>query len=122
MARGLGRRSGPSHRVTSLSHADRHEATPAGFRSTAAVTSSVHFEPGAAYFRHLDGAVVVRDRRLNNVTRTISNDAVEAVDARFRRYFCGQSPNGEAPAPCLDQAQASLLRPRWISYRIYIPF
>jgi 5-methylthioadenosine/S-adenosylhomocysteine deaminase len=88
-----------------------------------AVRQLVHVEAGRGV-RHVivDGAVVVRDRRLTTIDEDEIYDAVEAVMPGFRRDFAVISERVKRLQPWLDQAHARFVTTEMEFERIYIPF
>jgi 5-methylthioadenosine/S-adenosylhomocysteine deaminase len=83
----------------------------------------VHVEGGRGV-RHVivDGAVVVRDRRLATMNEDDIYDAVEAVMPGFRRDFAAVSERVKRLQPWLDEAHQRLVSTELEFDRIYIPF
>jgi guanine deaminase len=88
-----------------------------------AVRQLVHVEAGRGV-RHVivDGAVVVRDRRLTKVNEDDIYDAVEAVMPGFRKDFAAISERVKRLQPWLDQAHARFVATEMEFDRVYIPF
>ncbi len=88
-----------------------------------AVRQLVHVEAGRGV-RHVivDGAVVVRDRRLTTIDEDEIYDAVEAVMPGFRRDFAAISDRVKQLQPWPDQAHARMVATALDFDRIYIPF
>jgi 5-methylthioadenosine/S-adenosylhomocysteine deaminase len=88
-----------------------------------AVRQLVHVEAGRGV-RHVivDGAVVVRDRRLRTVKEDEIYDAVEAVMPGFRRDFAAISERVKRLQPWLDAAHQRMLATELEFDRIYHPF
>jgi 5-methylthioadenosine/S-adenosylhomocysteine deaminase len=83
----------------------------------------VHVEAGRGV-RHVvvDGAVVVRDRRLTTIDEDDIYDAVEAVMPGFRRDFAAISERVKRLQPWLDQAHQRIVSTEIGLERIHIPF
>jgi 5-methylthioadenosine/S-adenosylhomocysteine deaminase len=83
----------------------------------------VHVEAGRGV-RHVvvDGAVVVRDRRLTTIAEDDIYDAVEAVMPGFRRDFAAISERVKRLQPWLDQAHQRIVSTEIGLERIHIPF
>jgi guanine deaminase len=88
-----------------------------------AVRQLVHVEAGRGV-RHVivDGAVVVRDRRLTTIDEDEIYDAVEAVMPGFRRDFAAISERVKRLQPWLDAAHQRMVSTELEFDRIYIPF
>ncbi len=88
-----------------------------------AVRQLVHVEAGRGV-RHVivDGAVVVRDRRLTTIDEDEIYDAVEAVMPGFRRDFEAISERVKRLQPWLDEAHQRIVSTEFDFDRIYIPF
>jgi 5-methylthioadenosine/S-adenosylhomocysteine deaminase len=88
-----------------------------------AVRQLVHVEAGRGV-RHVivDGAVVVRDRRLTTIDEDDIYAEVEAVMPGFRRDFAAISERVKRLQPWLDQAHARMVETEMEYDRIYIPF
>jgi 5-methylthioadenosine/S-adenosylhomocysteine deaminase len=88
-----------------------------------AVRQLVHVEAGRGV-RHVivDGAVVVRDRRLTTIDEDEIYDAVEAVMPGFRRDFAAISERVKRLQPWLDEAHRRIVSSEMDFDRIYIPF
>src|SRR6266702_8821305 len=88
-----------------------------------AVRQLVHVEAGRGV-RHVivDGAVVVRDRRLTTIDEDEIYDAVEAVMPGFRRDFAAISERVRRLQPWLDAAHQRMISTELEFDRIYIPF
>jgi 5-methylthioadenosine/S-adenosylhomocysteine deaminase len=74
--------------------------------------------------RHVvvDGAIVVRDRRLTTIDEDDIYGAVEAVMPGFRRDFAAISERVRRLQPWLDQAHQRIVSSEIGLERIYIPF
>jgi 5-methylthioadenosine/S-adenosylhomocysteine deaminase len=83
----------------------------------------VHVEAGRGV-RHVvvDGAVVVRDRRLTTIDEDDIYGAIEAVMPGFRRDFAAISERVKRLQPWLDQAHQRIVSSEIGLERIYIPF
>jgi guanine deaminase len=83
----------------------------------------VHVEGGRGV-RHVivDGAVVVRDRRLTTMNEDDIYAAIEAVMPGFRRDFAAVSERVKRLQPWLDQAHQRIVSTELEFDRIYIPF
>jgi 5-methylthioadenosine/S-adenosylhomocysteine deaminase len=88
-----------------------------------AVRQLVHVEAGRGV-RHVivDGAVVVRDRRLTTIDEDEIYEAVEAVMPGFRRDFAAISERVKRLQPWLDEAHRRIVATPMDFDRIYIPF
>jgi 5-methylthioadenosine/S-adenosylhomocysteine deaminase len=88
-----------------------------------AVRQLVHVEAGRGV-RHVivDGALVVRDRRLCTVEEDEIYDAVEAVMPGFRRDFAAISERVKRLQPWLDAAHRRMVDTELEFDRIYHPF
>jgi 5-methylthioadenosine/S-adenosylhomocysteine deaminase len=88
-----------------------------------AVRQLVHVEAGRGV-KHVivDGAVVVRDRRLTTMDEDDIYTAVEAVMPGFRKDFAAISQRVRKLQPWLDQAHAKFVATPMEYDRIYIPF
>jgi 5-methylthioadenosine/S-adenosylhomocysteine deaminase len=75
-----------------------------------AVRQLVHVEAGRGV-RHVivDGAVVVRDRRLTSIDESVIYDAVEAVMPGFRRDFSAVAARVARLQPWLDEAHQRIM-------------
>jgi guanine deaminase len=96
---------------------------PSWFPLNSAVRQLVHVEAGRGV-RHVivDGAVVVRDRRLVTMDEDEIYDAVEAVMPGFRRDFAAISERLKRLQPVLDEAHRRFVATDMDFDRIYIPF
>lgn len=83
----------------------------------------VHVEAGRGV-RHVivDGAIVVRDRRLASMSEDDIYEAVEAVMPGFRREFDAISERVKRLQPHLDEAHRRFVNTEMEFDRIYIPF
>ncbi len=83
----------------------------------------VHVEGGRGV-RHVvvDGAVVVRDRRLTTINEDDIYAAVEAVMPGFRHDFAAISERVKRLQPWLDEAHARFVATELDFDRIYVPF
>jgi 5-methylthioadenosine/S-adenosylhomocysteine deaminase len=88
-----------------------------------AVRQLVHVEAGRGV-RHVivDGAVVVRDRRLTTIDEGAIYEEVEAVMPGFRRDFAAISERVKRLQPWLDEAHRQIVATELGFDRIYIPF
>ncbi len=88
-----------------------------------AVRQLVHVEAGRGV-RHVivDGAVVVRDRRLTTIDEDEIYDAVETVMPGFRRDFAAISERVARLQPYLDEAHRRFVSTELEFDRLYIPF
>ena len=88
-----------------------------------AVRQLVHVEAGRGV-RHVivDGAVVVRDRRLTTVDEDEIYGAVDAVMPGFRRDFAAICARVQRLQPWLDEAHARMVATAMEFDRIYDPF
>jgi guanine deaminase len=88
-----------------------------------AVRQLVHVEAGRGV-RHVivDGAVVVRDRRLTTIDEDEIYGAVEAVMPGFRRDFAAISERVKRLQSWLDAAHQRIVSTELEFDRIYIPF
>jgi guanine deaminase len=88
-----------------------------------AVRQLVHIEAGRGV-RHVivDGAIVVRDRRLTTIDEDEIYDAVQVVMPGFRRDFTAISERVQRLQPWLDQAHQRIVSTELDFDRIYIPF
>jgi 5-methylthioadenosine/S-adenosylhomocysteine deaminase len=88
-----------------------------------AVRQLVHVEAGRGV-RHVivDGAVVVRDRRLTTIDEDEIYDAVEVVMPGFRKDFAAISERVKRLQPWLDEAHRRFVATEMEFDRIYIPF
>jgi guanine deaminase len=88
-----------------------------------AVRQLVHVEAGRGV-RHVivDGAVVVRDRRLTTIDEDEIYEEVEAVMPGFRRDFAAISERVKQLQPWLDEAHRRIVATEMDFDRIYIPF
>src|SRR6516164_327483 len=96
---------------------------PAWSPLNSAVRQLVHVEAGRGV-RHVivDGAVVVRDRRLTTIDEDEIYDAVEAVMPGFRREFAAISERVKRLQPWLDAAHQRMVSTELEFDRMYIPF
>jgi len=96
---------------------------PSWFPLNSAVRQLVHVEAGRGV-RHVivDGAVVVRDRRLTTIDEDEIYDAVQVVMPGFRRDFTAISERVQRLQPWLDQAHQRIVSTELDFDRIYIPF
>jgi guanine deaminase len=88
-----------------------------------AVRQLVHVEAGRGV-RHVivDGAVVVRDRRLTTIKEDEIYDAIEAVMPGFRKDFAAITERVRKLQPWLDEAHKRFVTTEMEFDRIYIPF
>src|SRR5262249_57670113 len=88
-----------------------------------AVRQLVHVEAGRGV-RHVivDGAVVVRDRRLTTINEDEIYDAVEAVMPGFRKDFAAISERVRKLQPWLDEAHQRMVSTQLEIDPIFIPF
>jgi 5-methylthioadenosine/S-adenosylhomocysteine deaminase len=88
-----------------------------------AVRQLVHVEAGRGV-RHVivDGAVVVRDRRLRTIKEDEIYDTVEAVMPGFRRDFAAISERVKRLQPWLDAAHQRMVATELEFDRVYHPF
>ena len=96
---------------------------PSWLPLNSAVRQLVHVEAGRGV-RHVivDGAVVVRDRRLTTIDEEEIYDAVQAVMPGFRRDFTAISERVQRLQPWLDMAHQRIVSTELDFDRIYIPF
>jgi guanine deaminase len=96
---------------------------PSWLPLNSAVRQLVHIEAGRGV-RHVivDGAVVVRDRRLTTIDEDEIYDAVQVVMPGFRRDFTAISERVQRLQPWLDQAHQRIVSTELDFDRIYIPF
>jgi 5-methylthioadenosine/S-adenosylhomocysteine deaminase len=96
---------------------------PSWLPLNSAVRQLVHVEAGRGV-RHVvvDGAVVVRDRRLTTIDEDEIYDAVRVVMPGFRRDFTAISERVQRLQPWLDQAHQRIVSTELDFDRIYIPF
>jgi guanine deaminase len=96
---------------------------PSWLPLNSAVRQLVHVEAGRGV-RHVvvDGAVVVRDRRLTTIDEDEIYDAVQVVMPGFRRDFTAISERVQRLQPWLDQAHQRIVSTELDFDRIYIPF
>ncbi|HMJ32224.1 MAG TPA: amidohydrolase family protein, partial [Xanthobacteraceae bacterium] len=96
---------------------------PSWLPFNSAVRQLVHVEAGRGV-RHVivDGAVVVRDRRLTTIDEDEIYDAVQAVMPGFRRDFTAISERVQRLQPWLDMAHQRIVSTELDFDRIYIPF
>jgi 5-methylthioadenosine/S-adenosylhomocysteine deaminase len=96
---------------------------PSWLPLNSAVRQLVHVEAGRGV-RHVivDGAVVVRDRRLTTIDEDEIYDAVQAVMPGFRRDFTAISERVQRLQPWLDMAHQRIVSTELDFDRIYIPF
>ena len=96
---------------------------PSWLPLNSAVRQLVHVEAGRGV-RHVivDGAVVVRDRRLTTIDEDEIYDAVRVVMPGFRRDFTAISERVQRLQPWLDQAHQRIVSTGLDFDRIYIPF
>src|SRR5262245_65960476 len=88
-----------------------------------AVRQLVHIEAGRGVrYVIVDGAVVVRDRRLTTIDEDEIYDAVEIVMPGFRRDFAAISERIKRLQPWLDQAHQRMVSTELEFERIYRPF